>query len=367
MRDADVEVRQEVNMYAYPSSAIPYRPPPPPPPPNMHFGYPGSMAQYNQYAPYPPQPTQQLGPFGYQPAPTIFEQPGYQPQFHPAEARPHDQNMSMSMNMQSLQQFAMDMGQQEQMAAQPSANPSQSCCSRKQAQPPLQPYMGATTSAFNLPGPAPRAQFPCQSCASFQCTCVTCPEVRQVSSGAWSQSCGRGGHIDNMVVPKQEYTLFQESQSTLQGYNGLQDASQDYSHMLSEQHPVQQSTLEASQLSTAEQFVQTQSAFGSMPVDFSMITDEEIQQAWNGLHDTTQMGASGVMPVDFSNNMPMTSEPMPFQQPSQVNGAEHLPLPAHIQQEISTTYRVQEVSASPEASADYTVDPRNLRIRPQEQ
>ncbi|KAG9656400.1 hypothetical protein KCU69_g15873, partial [Aureobasidium melanogenum] len=194
--------REEANMYAYSQSAIPYRAAPP----GVPLGYPDAMAQYNQYPTYPPQPSHQLGSFGYQPAPTMFERPGYQPPFQPVDAHPTNQNTSMPMNVLAMQQFAMDMGQQEQMAAQPSANPSQSCCSRSQAQPPAQSYMGATTSPFNLPNPAPRLQFPCQSCASFQCRCVTCPEVRQVSSGAWQQSCGRGGHIDNMVLPKQEYS-----------------------------------------------------------------------------------------------------------------------------------------------------------------
>ncbi|KAK6007450.1 hypothetical protein QM012_004264 [Aureobasidium pullulans] len=386
--------RREANMYAYHQNAIPHRPAPPGPP----FGYPAPITQYDQYAPYPPQPTHQLGfPFGNppaptmfersrfqsqfqpaeahpQPAPTVFERPGFQSQFYSAEGHPNNQNTSLSMNMQSVQQFAMDIGQQEQMAAQPSANPSQSCCSRKQAQPPVQSRVGTTTSVFGLPSSAPGKQFPCSSCASHQCTCITCPEVRQVASGAWSQSCGRGGHIDNTVVPKQEFTSYQESQSPFQesqahfqGYNGFQNAPQDFSHMLSEQQSAQQTALEAPQLATTERFVQPQPSFGLMPVDFSTITDEEIEQAMRSLQDTTHMNGTVDMPLDFSNIIPMTSDPMHFQHPSQINGAEHLHLPVHIQQDISAHGRFLEVSSSPEASIDSTVDPRNLRVRPYEQ
>ncbi|KAH0033907.1 hypothetical protein KCU80_g9274, partial [Aureobasidium melanogenum] len=353
--------REEANMYAYSQSAIPYRAAPP----GVPLGYPDAMAQYNQYPTYPPQPSHQLGSFGYQPAPTMFERPGYQPPFQPVDAHPTNQNTSMPMNVLAMQQFAMDMGQQEQMAAQPSANPSQSCCSRSQAQPPAQSYMGATTSPFNLPNPAPRLQFPCQSCASFQCRCVTCPEVRQVSSGAWQQSCGRGGHIDNMVLPKQEYSSVQESQGSFQGHEGLQSPLQDYRLMLSGQQHVQQSTLQAPQLATAEQSIHTQAALGSMPFDFTAITDDEITQALVGFHDATHMSAAQNIPVEFSNIL--ASEPTVYQHPSQINGAEYLHLPLHIQQHISDNGRINELSPSPEASVDNTVDPRNLRVRPQEQ
>ncbi|KAG9962821.1 hypothetical protein KCU61_g4411, partial [Aureobasidium melanogenum] len=361
MKNAERRGREEANMYAYRQSAIPYRAAPP----SVPFGYPDTMAQYNQYPPYPPQPSHQLGSFGYQPAPSMFEHPGYQPPFRPVEAHPANQNTSMPMNMLAMQHFAMDMGQQEQMAAQPSANPSQSCCSRNQAQPPAQSYMGATTSPFNLPNPAPRLQFPCQSCASFQCRCVTCPEVRQVSSGAWQQSCGRGGHIDNMVLPKQEYSSVQESQGSFQGHEGLQSPLQDYPIMLSGQHHVQQSALQAPQLATAEQSIHTQAALDSIPFDFTSITDDEIAQALAGFHEAAHMSAAQNIPVDFSSIL--TSEPTVYQHPSQTNGAEYLHLPPHIQQHISDNGRINELSPSPEASVVNTVDPRNLRVRPQEQ
>ncbi|KAG9691412.1 hypothetical protein KCU95_g9595, partial [Aureobasidium melanogenum] len=360
MKNAERE-REEANMYAYRQSAIPYRAAPP----AMPFGYPDAMARYNQYPPYPPQPSHQLGSFGYHPAPTMFEHPGYQPPFQPVEAHPANQDTSIPMNMLAMHQFAMDMGQQEQMAAQPSANPSQSCCSRNQAQPPAQSYMGATTSPFNLPNPAPRLQFPCQSCASFQCTCITCPEVRQVSSGAWQQSCGRGGHIDNMVLPKQEYSSVQESQGSFQGYEGLQSPLQDYPLMLSGQQHVQQSTLQAPQLATAEQSIHTQAALDSMSFDFTAITDDEITQALSNFHDATHMSATQNIPVEFPNIL--TSEPTVYQHPSQINGPEYLHLPLHIQQHISDNGRINELSPSPEASVDNTVDPRNLRVRPREQ
>ncbi|KAH0013679.1 hypothetical protein KCU78_g9075, partial [Aureobasidium melanogenum] len=357
------EVRaREANMYAYHQNAMPYRTAAP----GVPLGYPDAMAQYNQYPSYPPQPSHQLGSFGYPPASTMFgHHPGYQPPFQPAEAHPPNQNTSTSMNMLAMQQYAMDMGQQEQMAARPSANPSQSCCSRSQAQPPAQSYMVATPSPFNLPDPSPRTQFPCQSCASFQCTCVTCPEVRQVSSGAWQQSCGRGGHIDNMVLPKQEYSSVQESQSSFQGYEGLQGPIQNYPLMLSGQQHVQQSNLQAPQLTSAEQSIHTQAALGSMPLDFTTMTDDEFTQALTSLQDPTHMNATQNMPVDFLDIL--TSEPTAYQHPSQINGAEYLHLPLHIQQHISDNGRINELSPSPEASVVNTVDPRNLRVRPQEQ
>jgi hypothetical protein len=65
--------------------------------------------------------------------------------------------------------------------------------------------------AFNLPDSAPRSQFPCQSCASFSCTCLRCPPVRQGSNGAWSVACGRSGHIDNNPAPlKQEFSFAED-------------------------------------------------------------------------------------------------------------------------------------------------------------
>jgi hypothetical protein len=60
---------------------------------------------------------------------------------------------------------------------------------------------------FNLPGPAPRSQFPCQSCASTQCTCLHCPPVSQGADGAWSRACGRAGHTDNGAPLKQEFAF----------------------------------------------------------------------------------------------------------------------------------------------------------------
>ncbi|KAG9689336.1 hypothetical protein KCU95_g9691, partial [Aureobasidium melanogenum] len=362
MKDAERQefrAREQANMYAYQQNALPYRGPSP----GMPFGFPDPMVQYNQYPPFSPQPPNQLGSISYHPAPTMFDHSGYQPQFQPVETHPPNQNTSMPMdNTLALQQFVMDMSQQEQMAAQPSSNPSQSCCSRKQAQPPPQSYVGATTSPFNLPGPAPRAQFPCQSCASYQCTCITCPEVRQVSSGAWSQSCGRGGHIDNMVLPKQEYSSFQESQGSFQDYEGLQGPQQDYQLMLSQQQHVQQSNLEAPQLALADQPIHAQAAYGSMPYDFSTFTADEISQAFSGFQDATHMSATQNIPVDFSN----ISEPMLYQHPSQLNGAEFSARPPHIQRLISHDSRVTQLSPSPEASVDNTIDPRNLRVRPQE-
>ncbi|KAG9640698.1 hypothetical protein KCU64_g12856, partial [Aureobasidium melanogenum] len=187
----------------------------------------------------------------------------------------------------------------------------------------------------------------------------------QVSSGAWQQSCGRGGHIDNMVLPKQEYSSVQESQGSFQGHEGLQSPLQDYPIMLSGQHHVQQSALQAPQLATAEQSIHTQAALDSIPFDFTSITDDEIAQALAGFHEAAHMSAAQNIPVDFSSIL--TSEPTVYQHPSQTNGAEYLHLPPHIQQHISDNGRINELSPSPEASVVNTVDPRNLRVRPQEQ
>jgi len=69
---------------------------------------------------------------------------------------------------------------------------------------------------FHMPGPAPRSQFPCGSCASYTCTCLRCPPVSQGSDGAWSGACARTGHRDNAVPFKQEYGVLPEAGSSQQ-------------------------------------------------------------------------------------------------------------------------------------------------------
>ncbi|THV88518.1 hypothetical protein D6D27_07217 [Aureobasidium pullulans] len=111
-------------------------------------------------------------------------------------------------------EFTMDMINEERIAAQPSSNPTQSCCSsRSQPQQPQQPMMQTMQPSY-FPTADPRHQFPCMRCASSDCTCENCPEVRQTSTGAWSQACGRGGHLDSTIHPKLEFTAYEEFRDT---------------------------------------------------------------------------------------------------------------------------------------------------------
>ncbi|KAH0207670.1 hypothetical protein KCU99_g312, partial [Aureobasidium melanogenum] len=111
---------------------------------------------------------------------------------------------------------------------------------------------------------------------------------------------------------------------------------------------VTKSSLQAPQLASAEQSIHTQATLGSMPLDFTAMTDDEFTQALTSLQDPTHMNATQNMPVDFFNIL--TSEPTAYQHPSQINGAEYLHLPLHIQQHISDNGRINELSPSPEAS-----------------
>jgi hypothetical protein len=189
------------NQYAY--QPMPYRPAQHEMPFVQDSGQMALPYLYDQAMP------EQFGFFDNQQALMAFDPAAYQvpieAPFDPAFYAQY-QDMTIPADAMALQQFAANMSQEEQMAAQPSANPSQSCCSMSRpaqaAQNIVQPV------AFGLPGAPPRSQFPCQSCASYTCGCITCPEVRQGPSGAWSQSCGRGGHLDNPVL-KQEFSSSQ--------------------------------------------------------------------------------------------------------------------------------------------------------------
>ncbi|CAD0088891.1 unnamed protein product, partial [Aureobasidium vineae] len=329
---------QAMFSYQHQQHAMPFRPAPH----GIQFGYPDAAARFDPYPPYQSQPPYQPAFFGSQPAQTNFEQSQYQPQYQQFEQPPPQpaffgnqpapvnfahpqylhqyQNASMPVNLRVLDQYAADMGRQEQMAAQPSTNPSQSCCSRQQAQSPLPSFMGTEPSPFNLPGPSPRTQFPCQSCASFQCTCITCPEVRQVSSGAWQQSCGRGGHIDNVVLPKQEYPS--EPEDSVGYENGLQGYEQHIQQPTPDvqQHTpnVQEHTLDVQQYATTGRLDQTYgSVFDTTSVDFPPLPDiDSCQSLSGGFEDTMHNQMS-----DFTATI---SQPL-----SEEDLAEALALPPH--------------------------------------
>ncbi|CAD0109231.1 unnamed protein product, partial [Aureobasidium uvarum] len=331
-------------MFAYQQQqhAMPFRPAPH----GIQFGYPEAATLFNPYPPYQPPPPYQPAFFGSQPTQTNFEQPQYQPQYQQFEQPPPQpaffgsqpapvnfghpqyvhqyQDAPMPVNMQALEQYAADMGRQEQIAAQPSTNPSQSCCSRKQTQPPPPSFIGTEPSPFNLPGPSPRSQFPCQSCASFQCTCITCPEVRQVSSGAWQQSCGRGGHIDNVVLPKQEYPSEPEEPAAYE--NGLQRYEQHIQQPIPDiQQPAmdiqqhipsnQEHTLHVQQYATPGHFDQTfESFFDDTSVDFPPLPDIDPSQFQSGgFEHATNMHLEGRMPNQISDLTATISQDLPFE------------------------------------------------------
>jgi hypothetical protein len=254
---------QAANMYALPQSSMPYRPAPH----GMQFLHPGQLTQHIPYMPYMPLPQAPHDFYSNGFAPTTFEPAAYQPQLQPV-FHPQYRNMMIPADTASLQQYAAHMGQQEQIAAQPSANPSQSCCSSSRQKQAAQQFVQPTASPFNLPGPSPRSQFPCQSCASFQCTCITCPEVRQVPSGAWSQSCGRGGHTDNPVLPKQEYSSPQDPHGILHALPEIQTPLQNFSQQ--PQDPSQQQP---------QNFVQQHQDFVQQPQDFVQQHQDFAQQS----------------------------------------------------------------------------------------
>jgi hypothetical protein len=260
---------QAANMYALPQSSMPYRPAPH----GMQFLNAGQITQHISYMPYMPLPQAPHDFYSNGFAPTTFEPAAYQPQLQPV-FHPQYQNMMIPADTSSLQQYAAHMGQQEQIAAQPSANPSQSCCSSSRPKQAAQQFVQPTASPFNLPGPSPRSQFPCQSCASFQCTCITCPEVRQVPSGAWSQSCGRGGHIDNPVLPKQEYSSPQDPHGILHALPEIQSPRQNFSQQ--PQDPSQQQPQDFVQ--QHQDFVQQPQNFVQQPQDFVQQHQDFAQQ-----------------------------------------------------------------------------------------
>lgn len=104
--------------------------------------------------------------------------------------------------------------QESNPALQPPAHlqdVTQSCCSSKRA-PPQQMNQ---FSNFIFPRSAPTQQFPCPRCASTMCTCLECPEVMQGGNmnGAWSNACGRAGHLDANdfpPTPQQQLQLQQQ-------------------------------------------------------------------------------------------------------------------------------------------------------------
>lgn len=107
----------------------------------------------------------------------------------------------LKSNINTVPQYSFDT--QQQIAAQPSHEPTQSCCSSKSRQ---QPRPMQTFHSYNFPRSEPTSQFPCARCASSDCTCLTCPEVRQIpeKNGAWAAQCGRGGHMtSNFFMPPQ--------------------------------------------------------------------------------------------------------------------------------------------------------------------
>lgn len=268
------------NFYAYQHHSLPYQPAPPHL--DMPFVHPGQMVQHNQYMAYHPGPQPQFNFYVNGFAPPTLQPTEYNPQFQPAALYPQYQDMSMQadtttqqqfsanmaqetqiaaqpaaiqpqyqdMTMQTdtmaVQQFAAHMVQEEQIAAQPSANPTRSCCgSRPQA---AQPSRQPTSSPFNIPGSRPKEQFGCQNCASFECTCIECPELSQEPSGAWSKMCGRGGELggefagefDVPLLLKQEYSSSQDSQDMFQGISEHQTPLQDFSQgLLEHQTPLQ--------------------------------------------------------------------------------------------------------------------------------
>ena len=257
---AHEQALQAANFYAYQHHSLSYRPTPPLL--DMPFVPPDQMVQHNQYMAYHPVPQPPFDFYGngFAPAPfqpteynPHFQHAEYNPQFQPAAVHPQHQNMTIQADTTALQlpavhpqhqdmttpadttalqQFAAHMTQEKQIAAQPSANPTRSCCStRREA---AQPLMQQTSSQFNIPGSRPRDQFGCQTCASFDCTCVRCPELGQAPNGAWSQMCGRGGELDGEldgpVLLKLEQSSSQETQDIFQGIPEHQTPLQDFTH-----------------------------------------------------------------------------------------------------------------------------------------
>jgi len=285
---AHEQALQAANLYAYHQQPLPYQPVPPLL--DMPFVHPGQMVQHDQHMAYHPVPPPQFDFYGNAFSPAAFQPTEYTPQFQPAAIQPQYQDLTIQADTTALQQFAEHMAQEEQIAAQPSANPTKSCCSsRSQA---AQPLMQPTSSLFNIPSSFPKAQFGCQNCASFDCTCLTCPELSQSKSGAWSHMCGRGCEFDRPVLPpvlppvllKQEYSASsQETQDVFQSIPEYQSPLPDFSQGLPEHQPPLQNYFQQPQdiFHQIEDFTQqSQDAFHQAQ-DFTLQPQGSFYQAQN--------------------------------------------------------------------------------------